>query len=153
MANTQPSAIQTISGTLASIAGANTTGIELIAAPGSSKIIIVTYVFMNVKNGTTPWTGVGNAWLTYGNTGNDQVNMASALITNTIPGGTASTNYSVGVSCGIGTDWLGGSVYTSQRVSSTNSLNKAVCFTCSNAVTAGNGTIDWKIWYAVIASA
>lgn len=153
MSYLSPSGIQVANGNMSTIVGANTTGIQLVAAPGSGLLILVHYIWLNIKNGSTPWTGVGNAWLIYGNTGNDTTNLASPFLTNTIPGGTASTNYIAGVPGSIGSDWLGSTVGTTQRVSSANSTNKAVCFTCSNAVIAGNGSIDWRIWYSIISAA
>ena len=151
MANTQPSGIQIASGNLSSLTNAHTTAIELIAAPGASKLILVHFVFIYIKNGTTPWTGIGNAWLVYGTAGNDQVNMASALMTNVIQGGTASTNYIAGQAGSIGSDWLGDTTATTQRITSANSLNQPVSFTCSSAPADGNGSVGWKIWYSIIA--
>jgi len=151
MSYQSPSSQLVLSGTISSLTGVETTGIQFIPAPGAGKLILVNKVFLIIKNGSVAWGGVGNAWLTYGNTGNDQVNLASAFITNIIPGGTVSTNYMASGLGVVGADWLGGGYGTVTRVTSANSINKAVCFTTSNAATGGTGgTIDWRVWYTIV---
>ena len=153
MSYLSPAGIQVANGNMSSIANAATTAVQLIAAPGAGLMYIVHGVFLNVKVGTVTWTGVGNAWLVYGTTGNDTVNLASTFITNQIQTMSASTNYACFGPVSIGGDWLGSTQGQTQKVLSSATINKAIGFTCSNAVLTGNGTIDWKLWYSIIQAA
>lgn len=149
--------IQLIRGNLNSAAlnAMHTTGQILVPAPGAGFVNVVIGNFFNMKVGSTPWTNpdFGNVWLIYGTTGNDQVNVASALLTNQLQTMAANTNYIFGTCAGIGSDWLGGGVYNSVKVLSSNAINKPISITCVNSIaTPGNGNMDYTIFYAVLSA-
>ena len=149
---TNPSGINMISGTLSSadIIAMQGTGQILVPAPPAGYANFVVGNFFNALTGTVAWTGGGNIWLIYGTTGNDQVNLASAFLTNQLSNFSASTNYVFGCGPGIGSDWLGSSTGNLNSVLSSVAINQPISITCVNPVVAGNGSIDYTIWYATV---
>jgi hypothetical protein len=125
----------------------------LVPAPGAGLVNVVMGTFFNVKVGSTTWAGdIGNIWLVYGTTGNDQVNLATPFLTNQVQSMSASTNYVFGgPGGGIGSDWLGSTTGNIVKVLSSNAINKAISITCGNSITSGgNGNVDYVVWYATV---
>jgi hypothetical protein len=145
--------IQVIQGTLnyTDIVGSNVTPAFILPPPGAGLVNIVISGLFNVKMGNTQYSNAGNTWLIYGNTGNDQVNLAGTLLTNQFNSFLANTNYIFGlVGAGIGSDWLGGTVANINAVQSNIAVNAPIYFTGSNAIADGSGTVDWTIAYMTL---
>jgi hypothetical protein len=152
MAYLEPSGIQVIKGTLTAgqINGWDVTPVQLIPPPGAGMANFVVANFFNVLVGSSAWTMGGNNWLIYGTTGNDQVNLASGLLTNQLSNMSANTNYIFGCGPGIGSDWLGGTAANINLVLSSTAINAPISITGSNPIAGGNGTINYTIWYITI---
>jgi hypothetical protein len=119
----------------------NGAAVQVIAAPGAGKIIIVNRFAISFTAGATPFTGGGTGIaLQYGATAYTAGNLATELV-NAAVINVNTNNFAVGAGHAIS----GATPLTTAAV--TNAL---VCITCQTAFAAGNGTAVVKVWYTIV---
>lgn len=126
--------------TAANITGMNGAAIQVIAAPGAGKIIIVNKFFISFTAGGVAFTGGGTGIaLQYAAGVYNAADLASELISAaTIT--TNTNNFASGIGHSLGATAL----------TTANATNAPIYITSQGAFAAGNGTANLKVWYTII---
>jgi hypothetical protein len=124
-----------------------TTGIQLIATPGSGKAIIVQNFILEII-GATSFAAGGVVYLNYSTTGHGTT-LASQIMPVTAVTA-ASSNNTIASALGMISNTVTPAAEGVQLVS-TSVANQPVCITnATQLFTTGTGTANWYLWYMIV---